>query len=91
MNTTYDLSKFFAQSTFEDRTKVLLEICRRDAPFLLQAINAAAKPTTWYAEAEELLREQKKINAIKVCREHTGWSLRESKDAVEALQKELGL
>ena len=91
MMTTYDLSKFFATSTFEERTKVLLEICKRDPDFLYDCISTAKNPTTWYAKAEELLRAQRKIEAIKVCREHTGWSLKVAKDAVESLQKELGL
>ncbi len=91
MNTTYDLSKFFATATFEERTKVLLEICKRDALMLLQVINAVSQPTTWAQEVEPLLRNSRKIEAIKICRARTGWALKDSKDAVESLQKELGL
>ena len=91
MNTTYDLSKFFALATYEERTKVLLEICKRDAPMLLQVINAVSQPRTWSEEVEPLLRINKKIEAIKICRERTGWALKDAKDAVESLQKELGL
>ena len=90
MSTEYDLSKFFATSTFEDRTKVLLEICKRDPNFLLDCIQVAFKPR-WEDEVEALLRAQKKIEAIKVCRAHTGWSLKEAKDSVEGIQKELRL
>lgn len=90
MNTAFELSKFFAQSDFGDRTKVLLYICEHNESILLAAIQAATKPT-WEDEAIALLKDGRKINAIKVCREFSGWSLKEAKDAVEALQRELGL
>jgi large subunit ribosomal protein L7/L12 len=39
----------------------------------------------WLAEAQELKRSGKLINAIKLYREHTGVGLKEAKDAVEAM------
>lgn len=90
-NISYTLSRFFATATFEERTKVLLEMCRRDEAYLLQVINAVSQPTTWAQEVEPLLRIKKKIEAIKICRARTGWALKDAKDAVESLQKELGL
>ena len=90
MNTSYELSRFFATASFEDKTAVLLHICEGDPTFLLSAIQAATKPT-WEDEVIALLKDGKKINAIKVCRARTGWALKDAKDAVEAIQKETGL
>ena len=90
MKTAFELSKFFGTGSEFDKTAVLLEICNRDPDFLLDCIHSATK-LTWEQEAEALLRDGKKINAIKVCRGRTGWSLKDAKTSVEALQKELGL
>lgn len=90
MNTAYELSKFFATASFEDRTAVLLHICAGDPTFLLSAIQAAAT-TTWKKEIELLLRSGKKIEAIKLWRARPKVSLKDAKDAVEAIQKVMGL
>ena len=45
-------------------------------------------------DVQELIAQGRKINAIKLCREHTGASLKASKDAVDAMEaqmKALGL
>jgi ribosomal protein L7/L12 len=42
-------------------------------------------PEAWMVEVQQLRRDGKLINAIKLYREHTGVGLREAKDAVEAL------
>lgn len=49
-------------------------------------INAADMP-----DVIQALRNNRKIEAIKVYREQTGLGLKESKDAVDALQRQLGL
>ncbi len=90
MKTTFELSKFFATANEFDKTAVLLEICERDPDFLLDCIHSALTPS-WKKEVEELLRAQKKIEAIKLWRGKTGTSLKDAKDAVEALQRKLGL
>lgn len=90
MKITYELSRFFGTSNEFDKTAVLLEICNRDPDLLLDCVHTATTPS-WQKEAEDLLREGKKIVAIKVCRARTDWSLKDAKDAVEALQRELGL
>lgn len=90
MNTSYELSKFFGLADVDAKTKVLLYICEHDESVLLRAVNTALKPR-WEDEVELLLRAQKKITAIKVCRAATGWSLKEAKDAVEGIQREMGL
>lgn len=46
-------------------------------------------PQEALAEVEELLLRNKKIEAIKLYREATGAGLKESKDAVEAIQRRL--
>ncbi len=91
MKTAFELSKFFADAIpGVTKTAVLLEICRRDPDFLYDCVATVSTPT-WEKIAEDLLRAQKKISAIKECRAATGWTLKEAKDAVESLQKELGL
>jgi ribosomal protein L7/L12 len=47
-------------------------------------------PSNLQETVKELLRKKRKIEAIKVVRETTGWGLKQSKDAVDALAKELG-
>jgi hypothetical protein len=42
-------------------------------------------------EVRVLLRERRKIEAIKAVRVHTGIGLKEAKDRVDALERELGL
>ena len=42
-------------------------------------------------EVRALLRERRKIEAIKVVRQHTGLGLKQAKDTVDALERELGL
>lgn len=44
-----------------------------------------------HPEIVELLRSGRKIEAIKLHRERTGLGLREAKEAVEALERQLGL
>lgn len=90
MRIAFELSRFFGTASEFDKTAVLIEICGRDPDFLLDCVHVATTPS-WKKEAEELLRAGRKINAIKLWREKTGTSLKEAKDAVEALQKELGL
>lgn len=45
-----------------------------------------APPSAWEEEVRALVRQGRKIDAIKLYREHTGLGLREAKDAVEALE-----
>lgn len=90
MKTAFELSTFFGTSNELDKTVVLLEVCERDPDFLLDCIHSALTPS-WKKEAEELLRAQKKIEAIKLWRGKTGMSLKDAKDAVEDLQRKLGL
>lgn len=51
-----------------------------------QSLSRATGDEPWMQEVRKLLRQHQKIGAIKVYREHTGASLREAKDAVEAME-----
>lgn len=44
-----------------------------------------------FSEVRSYIQQQQKINAIKAHRELTGMGLKESKDAVEDLERRLGL
>ncbi|WP_433624237.1 ribosomal protein L7/L12 [Nocardia sp. CA-120079] len=46
-------------------------------------------PATPYDEIDELIRQGRKIHAIKLYRDLTGSGLREAKDAVEARERHL--
>lgn len=48
-------------------------------------------PSSADAEIRSLLRDRRKIEAIKVLRVHTGIGLKEAKDRVDALERALGL
>ncbi len=45
----------------------------------------AGADQAWLAQVQEMVRRGKKIQAIKLYREHTGVGLKEAKDAVEAM------
>ena len=47
-------------------------------------------PSDLLGKVKELIKKRRKIEAIKVIREGTGWGLKEAKDAVDALAKEMG-
>ena len=49
------------------------------------------RPSPAEEEVRALLRGRRKIEAIKVVRQHTGLGLKEAKDRVDALERELGL
>lgn len=46
-------------------------------------------PADLRAELEPIVREKRVIEAIKLCRERTGWDLKQAKEAVEALKRRL--
>ena len=43
------------------------------------------------ADVQALVRERRKIEAIKALRERTGIGLKEAKDRIDALERQLGL
>jgi len=68
-------------------------LCVTCATRLQVRLAQALKPVAgeWQQEVVELLQKQRKIEAIKLYRYHTGLSLREAKDAVDMIQTEKGL
>jgi hypothetical protein len=48
-------------------------------------------PSSADGQIRALLQERRKIEAIKTLRQHTGLDLKDAKDRVEALERELGL
>lgn len=89
-NTTYHLSKFFAEATLEQKTNVLLEICNRSPEFLLKCVDIAIE-SPWMKDVKDALRNKKKIDAIRIYRGATGAPLKDSKEAVEAIQDKYNL
>ncbi len=89
MHDAHELAVFFSEADTPYKTAVLLEVCKREPDLLLSILrDMAVKP--WKEEALAIMNSPPhgrsgKIEAIKLCRAATGWSLREAKDAVEAL------
>ncbi len=61
-------------------------------PLIKSSLMSPSQPNTAdlaNSEVGDFLRQRKKINAIKVYREQTGLGLKDSKDAVDALEAEM--
>lgn len=71
-------------ATLEARLAALVAGSGGDSTYADPA-GSATQPHAWLAEVQDLVRRGKKIQAIKVYREHTGVGLKEAKDAVEAM------
>lgn len=81
----YELSQFFSGADLELKEKVLLELCRRNPDLMLDIIRTA-DCTVDVEELKYMVRDGRKIQAIKWYREMTpGIGLREAKDFIEAL------
>ena len=82
----YELAEFFSEADTPLKTKVLLELCKRDPDFLLDIIRTVDHNID-LDELKSLMRAGKKIDAIKRYRVMApGTGLREAKDYVEALK-----
>ncbi len=82
----YELAEFFSEADTPLKTKVLLELCKRDPDYLLELVRTIDHNVD-LAELKTLMRAGKKINAIKRYREMApGIGLRDAKDYVEGLK-----
>ena len=70
--------------------RICVEIAKTHPELVVAAHNNVLRPR-WMDEIDELLRAEKKINAIKLWRAETGLGLKEAKEAVERHAEELGL
>jgi ribosomal protein L7/L12 len=52
--------------------------------------NISALSATARAEVEQLIRDKKIIAAVRAFREHTGKGLKESKEAVDEIRRQIG-
>jgi len=68
-----------------DFRAMVIEIAKRHP----KAVCEVAVFETWEKECLPLIHAEKKIHAVKVCRDLTGMSLKDAKDAVEALMERL--
>lgn len=67
----------------EMNNDLIIQIAKDRPSAVVNAFNVLV-PTEWIDEVKKLLPENK-IQAIKLCRELTGWGLKESKKAVEGI------
>lgn len=72
------------------RLEARIDRLERKLDMIIEHLGLPSQDRTPYAEIDELIRQGKKIHAIKVYRNHTGCDLREAKDAVEARERHLG-
>lgn len=84
MHDGYELCVFFDSATVEQKTDVLLELCK-DQPDLLLEVVRRVTNEPWKSECKALVRRGDLIPAIKLWRAETAAGLKEAKDAVEAL------
>jgi hypothetical protein len=69
-----------------DFRAMVIEIAKRHP----KVVCDVAVFSPWEKQCLPFIHADKKIHAIKLCRELTGWTLTESKEAVEALMERLG-
>jgi ribosomal protein L7/L12 len=67
----------------QDWRELVFEIAKKNPSAIVSAY--AKNKNLWQFEAKKLMDAGEKIKAIKYCRNETGFSLKEAKDAVEAL------
>ena len=61
----------------------------KDNPSGIQAVFDEGISDKWKSEAVVLIKEGRKISAIKLCRAETGLGLKEAKDAIDQLESEM--
>lgn len=85
MKTNYHKEAIDIIANHKEMNKDLIIQIAKDRPSaVVNAFNVLV-PTEWIAEVKKLLPENK-IQAIKLCRELTGWGLMEAKKAVEGIK-----
>jgi ribosomal protein L7/L12 len=70
------------QLTQSELIKVIIAIS--DETAVASAINTvlAARESAWHDECRQLVADDRRISAIKACRNATGWTISESRDYV---------
>lgn len=77
------------QLTMADLHHALSLISNTDPEVVVSALDKVLSGKTngfdkiWHRECMELAKQRKRVGAIKVCRDYTGWSLSEAKDYVD--------
>lgn len=68
---------------------LVIEIAKHHPAAVLFA-HGTLKGPSWQMEAEELIRADKFIDAIRLCRVRTGSGLKEAKDACDVIKARVG-
>lgn len=71
-------------------SEIAIEIAKTEPTVFMEAIASLALNVPWRKEIESLLAVGLKIEAIKLWRGKTGTSLKDAKDAVDAVAQGLG-
>lgn len=82
-NPYHKVAEFVSGASVEELRRFFLDILKIQPEAVLHVLNYG--DGVWMEEVMTYLRDRKKINAIKVHRHNTGMTLKESKDAVEAI------
>ena len=80
-----DLADLKARVTRLEATVAQLQAQLAGGAPAVAGVAPVAAQADWMLEIRDLLQRDKKIQAIKLYREHTGVGLKEAKDAVEAM------
>ena len=71
-----------------DAKALLVEIAKHNPAAVVAAHNRLSV-SLWRGESERLLRDGQRIDAIRLCREYTGWGLREAVNACDKIAREM--
>lgn len=88
MNWYAEAIEIIADLSIDDARKIALEAAKRHPKLVVQTVRGAGG---WLSDVDASLRNDKKIQAIKIWRANTHLGLKEAKDAVEQRQQVLGL
>lgn len=77
------VAEFIHEADVDELRQFFLNMLKFQPEAVLHVLNYG--DGSWMGEIVAILESGQKINAIKVYRQHTGASLKDSKDAVEAI------
>ena len=71
-----------------DYKGICVRLAQNDPDLFLEYADPLATLEEWQQEALEDMKAGRRIQAIRICRNETGWGLKESKEAVDKFMEE---
>jgi len=72
-----------------DYKAICIELAKQN-PELFCDLAAPSRGNSWQKEVVDLVRSNQTVSAIKLCREKTGFGLKEAKDVIDAVRSRDG-